>query len=1018
MKYLFAFLLFFIAPHTWAQTKFPAGVANSMTLGEKEGYKNFMYLPVTIAPDGTVYSSTFNGSVEIHGNNYSVQLDSLQSLSGVINDFKIIDSSEVWAYGMKHLAVIKNKRLVKTLPLPDNIFGCIKNISTRKMYFFSANGNTAETWVFDGSNLWKTAVSDILFRVGASTVLETYDHDGYAFKTNNDSLLIYKFDTSRHIFYFKRAYKGISWIWSMKDEENFIGAVNSKNRAIGGWIKKGVLTGFYENINSGAFNSYNFYSAFPVIALYKVGESKFYTVTVDSNLTLSRNIPFICTDDINALSKNLSGHLFFGYTGNRLIALTPYIKKYPGLFNHSNTAAIFTLKEDDRGRIWAGSYKTGIAIIDKGIVGEINTNNYKMMNGGSYFNNHMYLIGEGTGGLLQYDMKGNVKPVPTSSTGFYTYVSRDKKFFYFTTNNRLGLWQTTTEKLETLQPSWNKIDSAKGNNLNNILTITEDTAGRVWLGHSRGGIAVYNPDTGRAKTWLKEKKETAFGGFASLTDAKGTVWIGGKNGLWYYSDYSRDASPQNCRQIDHPLLNTAKLITALTIYNKWLVIAAYDKILLLDLDEFYKSSTVKLRYLNPYETAFSSFTEQNTMLTAKDSTVWFSTSDMLYQWDIKNWLRLPVFTVKTNVFITAGNTEIGLKANKPVSLNPGFTSFDIHVQYVSPDNMPRYSSAALVKEGDTILLPEPGLESVYSVKSIAAGDYTFILVMFEMDGSITRYSFPVTIQKYLWQRWWFWLLLSLLVSGVLVLVQNIRRKKQVAEEKAKTKEAELNSFKSEQERKMAELRLISLSSQFRPHFILNALNTIGAQMDENPETESVLSRLGESVNLIFNHAKNQKTLHPFKNEWMLVTNIIHIHRLMYLKKLETSLPHENTIENLSQLLLPMGLLQIPVENALLHGLSNKESGPWELKIEITSVNNGIDVNITDNGIGRNKSAQLSNHTKHGTGTKNLEEIIGIINKANKDKITVSYKDGMFNQNGEPYGTIVSIHIPLNLLYEG
>ena len=262
------------------------------------------------------------------------------------------------------------------------------------------------------------------------------------------------------------------------------------------------------------------------------------------------------------------------------------------------------------------------------------------------------------------------------------------------------------------------------------------------------------------------------------------------------------------------------------------------------------------------------------------------------------------------------------------------------------------------------------------------------------------------------------LLLSLLVSGVLVLVQNIRRKKQVAEEKAKTKEAELNSFKSEQERKMAELRLISLSSQFRPHFILNALNTIGAQMDENPETESVLSRLGESVNLIFNHAKNQKTLHPFKNEWMLVTNIIHIHRLMYLKKLETSLPHENTIENLSQLLLPMGLLQIPVENALLHGLSNKESGPWELKIEITSVNNGIDVNITDNGIGRNKSAQLSNHTKHGTGTKNLEEIIGIINKANKDKITVSYKDGMFNQNGEPYGTIVSIHIPLNLLYEG
>lgn len=42
----------------------------------------------------------------------------------------------------------------------------------------------------------------------------------------------------------------------------------------------------------------------------------------------------------------------------------------------------------------------------------------------------MYLIGEGIGGLLQYDMQGNAKKLNTN-TGFYTFVSKSKKIFIF-----------------------------------------------------------------------------------------------------------------------------------------------------------------------------------------------------------------------------------------------------------------------------------------------------------------------------------------------------------------------------------------------------------------------------------------------------------------------------------------------------------------------------------------------------------------------------------------------------------
>ncbi len=74
------------------------------------------------------------------------------------------------------------------------------------------------------------------------------------------------------------------------------------------------------------------------------------------------------------------------------------------------------------------------------------------------------------------------------------------------------------------------------------------------------------------------------------------------------------------------------------------------------------------------------------------------------------------------------------------------------------------------------------------------------------------------------------------------------------------------------------------------------------------------------------------------------------------------------------------------------------------------------VKISDNGVGRKKSATLSNFTKHGTGTKNLNEIISIINAANKDKITLAYTDDIYASEAGEFGTSVIIEIPNQLHY--
>ena len=111
------------------------------------------------------------------------------------------------------------------------------------------------------------------------------------------------------------------------------------------------------------------------------------------------------------------------------------------------------------------------------------------------------------------------------------------------------------------------------------------------------------------------------------------------------------------------------------------------------------------------------------------------------------------------------------------------------------------------------------------------------------------------------------------------------------------------------------------------------------------------------------------------------------------------------------------MLQIPVENALLHGLSNKENGPWLLTIDIKEDSINVVVTIRDNGVGRKNAGTLSNFTKHGTGTKNISNILQIVNAKNKNKITIVYEDDIYKSENIAYGTAAIITILKHFNYE-
>jgi LytS/YehU family sensor histidine kinase len=258
-----------------------------------------------------------------------------------------------------------------------------------------------------------------------------------------------------------------------------------------------------------------------------------------------------------------------------------------------------------------------------------------------------------------------------------------------------------------------------------------------------------------------------------------------------------------------------------------------------------------------------------------------------------------------------------------------------------------------------------------------------------------------------------------LVFSVLGYIIYLQNRKKLESAKLKQTEAQMAQWRAETESELNKLKIASIGNQFKPHFLLNTLNAVGSFLYHKPQAERLVDLIGKSVRIIFAQSSTDVNVHSLSKEWELIENVIEIFRILYIKELETSLPSKEQLQAIQLQQIPFGILQIAVENALLHGLHNRKSGPYLLQIILENYTNHLLFIIEDNGVGREKSARLSNVRKHGTGLKNLQETIRLYNLNNAgNEIEVKFQDSTHhNEDGEPYGTRVSIKIPKDYNYE-
>jgi signal transduction histidine kinase len=155
-------------------------------------------------------------------------------------------------------------------------------------------------------------------------------------------------------------------------------------------------------------------------------------------------------------------------------------------------------------------------------------------------------------------------------------------------------------------------------------------------------------------------------------------------------------------------------------------------------------------------------------------------------------------------------------------------------------------------------------------------------------------------------------------------------------------EAAINQLQLE--KNMKDVQLNALAGRIDPHFIFNALNNIRALVNEDSEkARSAIAVLSDILRSPL--AKNSQDKIPITEELLLVKNYVLLSKIQLEDRLEYK---EEVSEGVNCALIPSMMLQILVENAIKHGISQLADG-GTLIVKIARDKDQLICQVTNHG---------------------------------------------------------------------
>ena len=199
-------------------------------------------------------------------------------------------------------------------------------------------------------------------------------------------------------------------------------------------------------------------------------------------------------------------------------------------------------------------------------------------------------------------------------------------------------------------------------------------------------------------------------------------------------------------------------------------------------------------------------------------------------------------------------------------------------------------------------------------------------------------------------------------------------------------------YRSNQQQKLANnlLALKSLRSQMNPHFIFNALNSVNNYIAKSDERSAnrYLSEFSTLMRAVLENS--EEDFIPLSKELELLALYVKLEHSRFPEKFDYKINVDPQVD-IDAFQIPPMLLQPYIENSIWHGLRYKAEKGF-LNIDLVQINkDSLEITISDNGIGRKKSAELkTQHQKKqkSQGMGNIKKRIAILNDMYKDKVDV------------------------------
>ena len=167
--------------------------------------------------------------------------------------------------------------------------------------------------------------------------------------------------------------------------------------------------------------------------------------------------------------------------------------------------------------------------------------------------------------------------------------------------------------------------------------------------------------------------------------------------------------------------------------------------------------------------------------------------------------------------------------------------------------------------------------------------------------------------------------------------------------------------------------LKTLKSQLNPHFMFNAMNSIRALIEEDPESAKVaITKLSNILRYSLQMERMERV--PLEDEIETVKNYLDLERIRFEDRLKYKLDIDRSTQKIE---IPPMMIQTLVENGIKHGVAKRtEGGEIQLKSKMITTSNGPKLKIEIRNSGHFSEEQLK--SSNGFGVSNTKHRLNLL----------------------------------------